>query len=105
MLAASMHFFISYPKKDTRVLALGLADALETPPELTAWVDMELKATGSIWSRQIEHETQRCDYMVVLLSPDVNRSEDHPSGESFVLKEIEYMIQLKKDRRIIVVMV
>jgi formylglycine-generating enzyme required for sulfatase activity len=99
-----MHFFISYAKKDTRALALGLAEALEAPPELTAWVDKELKATGSTWSRQIEREIQRCDYMIVLLSEDVNRSEDHPSGESFVLKEIEYMIQLKKDKRIIVVM-
>jgi formylglycine-generating enzyme required for sulfatase activity len=99
-----MHFFISYAKKDTRALALDLAEALEASPELTAWVDQELKATGSIWSRQIEREIQRCDYMIVLLSPDVNRSEDHPSGESFVLKEVEYMIQLKKERRIIVVM-
>lgn len=99
-----MHFFISYAKKDTRALALALEKALEAPPELTAWVDKELKATGSIWSRQIEREIQRCDYMIVLLSEDVNRSEDHPSGESFVLKEVEYMIQLKKERRIIVVM-
>ncbi len=99
-----MHFFISYAKKDARALALGLAEALEAPPDLTAWVDKELKATGSIWSRQIEREIQRCDYMIVLLSEDVNRSEDHPSGESFVLKEVEYMIQLKKERKIIVVM-
>lgn len=99
-----MHFFVSYAKKDTRPLALGLAQALEAPPELTAWVDQELRATGSNWSRQIEREIQRCDYLVVLLSPDVNRSEEHEAGESFVLKEIEYMIQLKKERRIIVVM-
>ncbi|MBL8156341.1 MAG: SUMF1/EgtB/PvdO family nonheme iron enzyme [Anaerolineae bacterium] len=99
-----MHFFVSYAKKDTRPLALALAQALEAPPDMTAWVDQELRATGSNWSRQIEREIQRCDYLVVLLSPDVNRSEEHEAGESFVLKEIEYMILLKKERRIIVVM-
>lgn len=82
------HFFISYAKKDTRELALALADALNTLENVTAWVDRSLRA-GQSWERQIETEIDKCDFMIVLYSPDINR---HKQGEeeSYVLTEIAY---------------
>ncbi|MFN8420357.1 MAG: toll/interleukin-1 receptor domain-containing protein [Anaerolineae bacterium] len=97
------HFFISYAKADTRSLAFALADALEAPPHTTAWVDKELRVLDASWSRQIEREIKKCDYMILLLSPDVNRPDDHVKGESYVLTEISYAKLLK--RPIIPVMV
>ncbi len=82
------HFFISYAKKDTRELALKLADALNAMDGVTAWVDKSLKA-GRSWELQIQGEIDRCDMMIVLYSPDINR---HKNGEeeSYVLTEIGY---------------
>lgn len=82
------HIFISYAKKDTRELALALADALDALDGVTAWVDRSLKA-GRAWELQIQAEIDRCDAMVVLYSPDINR---HKNGEleSYVLTEIAY---------------
>jgi formylglycine-generating enzyme required for sulfatase activity len=86
-----MHVFLSYAKKDTRSLALGLRDQLRTFPYLTVWMDESLEPAAS-WARQIELEIDRSDYVVVLLSPDVNR----PAPHSFVLKEIAYAQQVGK---------
>ena len=82
------HLFISYSKKDTRDLALNLADALNALDGLTAWVDRSLRA-GRSWELQIQSEIDRCDTMIVLYSPDINR---HKQGEpeSYVLNEIFY---------------
>ncbi len=82
------HFFISYAKKDTRELALALSDHLNTLPGVTAWVDRSLRA-GQAWELQIQREIDRCDHMIVLYSPDLNR---HKNGEpeSYVLTEIAY---------------
>lgn len=82
------HIFISYAKKDTRKLALALEDALNEIQGVTAWVDRSLKA-GRSWELQIQTEIDRCDAMVVLYSPDINR---HKQGkpESYVLTEIAY---------------
>lgn len=82
------HIFISYAKKDTRQLALELNRALNAVPTITAWVDESLRA-GKSWELQIQSEIDRCDYMVVLYSPDINR---HKQGgeESYVLTEIAY---------------
>lgn len=82
------HVFISYAKKDTRDLALKLADALNRIEGLTAWVDRSLRA-GQSWEIQIQSEIDRCDTMIVLYSPDINR---HKQGEdeSYVLNEIAY---------------
>lgn len=82
------HVFISYAKKDTRDLALSLADVLNAVDRLTVWVDRSLRA-GRSWELQIQAEIDRCDAMVVLYSPDINRHKDgHP--ESYVLTEIAY---------------
>lgn len=82
------HFFVSYAKKDTRDTALALTDALNALDGVTAWVDRSLRA-GKNWELQIQAEIDRCDYMVVLYSPDINR---HKRGEeeSYVLTEIAY---------------
>lgn len=82
------HLFISYAKADTRELALSLADKLNTIEGVTAWVDRSLRA-GRSWELQIQSEIDRCDAMIVLYSPDINR---HKQGkpESYVLTEIAY---------------
>jgi formylglycine-generating enzyme required for sulfatase activity len=88
------HFFISYAKKDTRELAIALSDALNAVPNVTAWVDRSLRV-GSSWELQIQNEIDKCDYFVVLYSPDINR---HKKGEepSYVLKEISYAVNTLK---------
>lgn len=96
-----MHLFISYAKKDTRDLALALTDALNALEGITAWVDKTLRA-GKSWELQIQSEIDRCDAMIVLYSPDINR---HKLGqdESYVLTEIHYAKRIAK-KRIIPVM-
>jgi formylglycine-generating enzyme required for sulfatase activity len=95
------HIFISYAKKDTRELALVLSDALNAIDGVTAWVDRSLRA-GRSWELQIQNEIDRCDAMVVLYSPDINR---HKQGEeeSYVLTEIAYAKRTAK-KQIIPVM-
>jgi len=90
------HIFSSYAQKDTRSLAEKLYDELNSIPGLTAWIDMSLEADDS-WAMQIQREINACDYMVVLLSPDVNRPETDTQAYSFVLKEIAFA-QMRKIR-------
>lgn len=82
------HIFISYAKQDTRELALHLCDSLNRLENVTAWVDRSLRA-GRSWELQIQNEIDRCDVVIVLYSPDINR---HKQGkpESYVLTEIAY---------------
>ncbi|MCQ3931577.1 MAG: hypothetical protein DPW16_14055 [Chloroflexi bacterium] len=81
-----MHIFISYAKVDTQPLALRIRDALRTVNGLTAWMDESLES-GEDWAVQIQDEIDRCDLMLVLMSPDVNRATE---PRSFVLREIHY---------------
>ena len=90
-----MHIFISYAKVDTRLLALKIRDRLTALPGVTAWMDESLEAASS-WASQIQEEIDRCDYVVVLLSPDVNRPATPNQARSFVLNEIDYAQQLHK---------
>jgi formylglycine-generating enzyme required for sulfatase activity len=91
-----MHIFISYAKKDTKALAGQLRDALAALTGITAWMDQSIE-TGISWAYQIQREIDRCDYMVVLLSPDVNRDPTLPEGRSFVLNELDYALyEVKK---------
>jgi hypothetical protein len=90
-----MHVFISYAKVDTRDLALRIRDRLNQQPGVTAWMDESLELASS-WAAQIEYEIERADYVVVLLSPDVNRTATSTRGRSFVLNEIDYAQQLYK---------
>ena len=89
------HIFISYAKKDTRALAQALFAALNDVAGISAWMDMSLEADSS-WAGQIQHEIDRCDYVVVLLSPDVNRAVTATQRRSFVLNEIDYVQQENK---------
>ncbi len=89
------HIFISYAKKDTRPLASRLYDALNAIPGLSAWMDQSLEADSS-WAAQIQDEIDRADYVVVLLSPDINRKETPTQARSFVLNEIDYAQQDRK---------
>jgi hypothetical protein len=94
------HFFISYAKKDTRELAIGLNDALNTVPNITAWVDISMNV-GQSWETQIQREINKCDYFVVLYSPDLNRHlVDETLSESYVLTEIAYAKYTLKKRLI-----
>lgn len=81
-----MHIFISYAKVDTQPLALRIRDALRAVNGLTAWMDESLES-GQDWAVQIQDEIDRCDLMLVLMSPDVNRATE---PRSFVLREIHY---------------
>lgn len=90
-----MHLFISYAKRDTRALALKIRDELAALPDVTVWIDEALEVASS-WASQIEQEIDRCDYLIVLLSPDVNRRATATQARSFVLNEIDYAQQLHK---------
>jgi formylglycine-generating enzyme required for sulfatase activity len=84
-----MHIFISYAKVDTYDFAIRLQDELRQLPDVTVWMD-ETLIPGESWAVQIQSEIRRCDVVVVLLSPDVNREPDGEKGHSFVINEIEF---------------
>jgi hypothetical protein len=86
-----MHIFISYAKRDTRALARRLRDELVKLPGVTAWMDESIRVGGS-WPQQIQREIDRCDLVIVLLSPDIHRDPASPEGPSFVLKELNYAL-------------
>ncbi len=90
-----MHIFISYAKVDSYDLARRIQGMLHTLEGVTAWMDDSLEAASS-WAAQIQGEIDRCDYMVVLLSPDVNRPATDTQSRSFVLNEIDYAQQERK---------
>lgn len=89
------HIFISYAKKDCFDLAHALHAELVKLPQVTAWFDASLES-GEDWALQIQEEIDRCDFVVVLLSPDVNRPKSDPRGYSFVLREIHYAQENEK---------
>jgi formylglycine-generating enzyme required for sulfatase activity len=89
------HIFISYAKKDTRLQAESLFRLLNDIPSITAWMDQSLEADNS-WALQIQNEIDNADYVVVLLSPDVNRQVTPTQRRSFVLNEIDYAQQDNK---------
>ena len=83
------HYFISYARKDAKHLARRLHAALKAKAGVTVWMD-EALVTGKNWAAQIEAEIKRSDYVIVLLTPDVNRPASGTQGHSFVLNEIDY---------------
>lgn len=84
-----MHIFLSYAKKDTYNLAMQLDTEINALRGVTCWVDHDL-TPGHSWAREIEREIERCDLMIALISPDVNRDQDGDKGLSFVINEISY---------------
>ncbi|MEZ4670316.1 MAG: LpqB family beta-propeller domain-containing protein [Anaerolineae bacterium] len=94
-MSDTFRIFISYAKVDTRDLAFRLRDTFNAQPDVRAWMDQSLES-GEDWAVQIQDEIDNADLVVVLLSPDVNRSAADPKGRSFVLKEIHYAQQAGK---------
>ncbi|MCA0457555.1 MAG: SUMF1/EgtB/PvdO family nonheme iron enzyme [Chloroflexi bacterium] len=90
-----MHIFISYAKVDTYDLAVQLRDQLRQLDGVTVWMDETLEP-GESWALQIQEEIDAADYVVVLLSPDVNRPVQPHQRRSFVLNEIDYAQQSNK---------
>ncbi len=90
-----MHIFISYAKADTRDLALNLQDALRQLSDVTVWMDESIEI-GKSWAAQIQSQIRKCDVVIVLLSPNVNRDPELENGQSFVINEIEYAQRQKK---------
>ena len=91
------HIFISYSKKDTKSLAIDLANQFNVLEDVTAWVDVEGIDYGDEWETLIQRQIICCDYMVVLYSPDINRHiDDESQTESYVIKEIRYAQMRKK---------
>lgn len=84
-----MHVFISYAKRDTYEIACTICKSLEALPDVTGWMDKSLHY-GAEWPRQIQDEIIKCDVVVVLLSPDVNREVTPTQQRSFVLNEIDF---------------
>lgn len=96
-----MHLFISYAKKDTHALAEELHDTLNTLPGVSAWMDQSLE-TAESWATQIQVEIDKADYVIVLLSPDINRPATGTQRRSFVLNEVDYAQQ--EGKRVIPIM-
>jgi formylglycine-generating enzyme required for sulfatase activity len=90
-----MHIFISYAKAETYNLAIQMRDDLRNIAGVTVWVDETLEP-GESWALQIQQEIDAADYVVVLLSPDVNRPISGRQHRSFVLNEIDYAQQEHK---------
>lgn len=90
-----MHIFISYAKVDTYDLAIQLRDELRKIAGVTVWMDERLEP-GESWAHQIQTEIDSADYVIVLLSSDVNRPVVGKKRRSFVLNEIDYAQQVGK---------
>ncbi len=90
-----MQIFISYAKADTYTLAVQLRDDLVKIPDVSVWMDETLEP-GESWAAQIQDEIDAADFVIVLLSPDVNRPAVGNRHRSFVLNEIDYAQQLNK---------
>ncbi len=90
-----MHIFISYAKADTYDLAVQVRDELRKIADVTVWMDETLEP-GESWALQIQQEIDAADYVVALLSPDVNRPIAGKQRRSFVLNEIDYAQQENK---------
>jgi formylglycine-generating enzyme required for sulfatase activity len=93
-----MRIFISYAKKDTRALAQQLRDALNTLPDVAAWMDESIQVGGN-WPQEIQNEVDDSNLMIVLISPDANRKTHPPS---FVVNEFQRA--LRKGKRIVPVL-
>jgi hypothetical protein len=89
-----MDIFISYAKKDAYGIAICLQKALSKLPDLKVWMDKEL-VPGKEWDTQIENVLPQSRYMLVLISPDVNRPVTAYQNLSGVRREIHYAQGLK----------
>jgi hypothetical protein len=68
------HIFLSYSRKDEKIMK-HVYNRL-TAAELRVWIDnIELKPGTSEWQRVIKNALRLADYLVVILSPDAEKSE------------------------------
>ncbi len=90
------HIFISYAREETKSLAIPLADKLNTIEGLTVWVDRDIE-DGDDWETLIQRQIFKCDYLIVLYSPSINRHiYDELKPKSYVVREIRYAQLHKK---------
>ena len=90
--------FISYARKDGAELAHRLFDAFNRRDGWSAWMDIKLHAE-ELFSMEIQKALLAADYVVVVLSPDVNR--DNPP--SFVQRELLFATQEEVDKKVFAV--
>lgn len=90
-----IHIFISYAKLDGRAQAEALHQRLNAEQDIIAWMDLSLEP-GDSWAAEISEEIDKADFVVVLLTPDVNRKPSAAKGRSFVINEINYAGQAGK---------
>jgi hypothetical protein len=90
--------FISYARKDGAVIARRLFDRFNARPGWSAWMDSNLHAE-ELFSVEIQRAILAADYLVVVLSPDVNR--DNPP--SFVQRELLFATQEEIDKKVFAV--
>lgn len=83
----SAHIFVSYARVDSAFVDKLQASLLERGFDV--WVDTRRLEGGDIFAQAIEHEINRCDVMLVILSPDAVQS-------TWVRKEISYAQAAKK---------
>jgi len=96
--AAKTRIFISYARKDGAELARRLFDAFNARDGWPAWIDIKLHAE-ELFSMEIQKALLAADYVVVVLSPDVNR--DNPP--SFVQRELLFATQEEVDKKVFAV--
>lgn len=90
------HIFISYAREETKSLAINLADKLNAIDGLSAWVDRDIEY-GDDWETLIQRQIFKCDYLVVLYSPSINRHiYDELKPKSYVVREVRYAQLHKK---------
>ncbi|MBZ0280058.1 MAG: TIR domain-containing protein, partial [Anaerolineae bacterium] len=80
--------FISYAWRDGEAVARWLYDRFNRAEGWSAWMDLDLHA-DTIFSYELQRRINEADYVVVVVSPDVNR-QDTPS---FVQRELGYATQ------------
>lgn len=79
--------FISYAREDS-VFALQLVDALRVIG-VDAWIDVQNITVGEKWSDAIQHGLDRCDIMLLIISPASMQSRN-------VSDEWEYYLETDK---------
>ena len=95
---AKTRIFISYARKDGAELARRLFDAFNARSGWSAWMDIKLQAE-ELFSMETQKALLAADYVVVVLSPDVNR--DNPP--SFVQRELLFVTQEEVDKKVFAV--
>ena len=84
--------FISYSRQDSE-FALRLAEDLKAAGA-NVWLDQLDIAPGERWDRAVEKALQRCQRMLVILSPASVESDDVMDEVSFALEGAKTIIPI-----------